>query len=170
MLWLKRSYLVLNKEKKTRKQERKLTESLHLTVKIARRLNDKMTSAHEIFSILPVFSQFLWNLGTLVKRNKNQLCHYSRAFFSVCFLSCTRHSRGRHSCCLACLHSHIIVCLLQLWIKTSDLDYFIWATCIIIIIKVLACGLVFSHLIGFFSCNTITFQKYFLKVYGSQYM
>ena len=36
-----------------------------------------------------------------------------------------------------------------------------------IIIKVLACGLVFSHLIGFFSCNTITFQKYFLKVYGS---
>ena len=36
-----------------------------------------------------------------------------------------------------------------------------------IIIKVLACGLVFSHLIGFFSCNRITFQKYFLKVYGS---
>ena len=32
-----------------------------------------------------------------------------------------------------------------------------------IIIKVLACGLVFSHLIGFFSCNTITFQKYFFK-------
>ena len=36
-----------------------------------------------------------------------------------------------------------------------------------IIIKVLACGLAFSHLIGFFSCNTIKFQKYFLKVYGS---
>ena len=36
-----------------------------------------------------------------------------------------------------------------------------------IIIKVLACGLVFSHLIGFFSCNTITSQKYLLKVYGS---
>ena len=32
----------------------------------------------------------------------------SRAFFPVCFLSCTRHSHGRHSRCLACLHSHIL--------------------------------------------------------------
>ena len=29
------------------------------------------------------------------------------------------------------------------------------------LIKVLACCSVFSYLIGFFSCNTITFQKYF---------
>ena len=32
----------------------------------------------------------------------------SRAFFPVCFFSYTRHSYGRHSCCLACLHSHIL--------------------------------------------------------------
>ena len=31
------------------------------------------------------------------------------------------------------------------------------------LIKVLACSSVFSYLIGFFSCNTITFQKYFWR-------
>ena len=31
------------------------------------------------------------------------------------------------------------------------------------LIKVLACGSVFSYLIGFLSCNTITFQKYFWR-------
>ena len=36
---LKRSYLVLNEEKKQGDRKEKLTESLHLTVKIARRSN-----------------------------------------------------------------------------------------------------------------------------------
>ena len=35
----------------------------------------KWDLTHEIFRILLVFSQFLWNLSTLVKKNKNQLCH-----------------------------------------------------------------------------------------------
>ena len=39
MLQLKRSYLVLNEEKKHGEKKEKLTESLHLTVKIARRSN-----------------------------------------------------------------------------------------------------------------------------------
>ena len=39
LLQLKRSYLVLNEEKKQGDKKEKLTESLHLTVKIARRSN-----------------------------------------------------------------------------------------------------------------------------------
>ena len=39
MFQLKRSYLVLNKEKKQGDKKEKLIESLHLTVKIARRSN-----------------------------------------------------------------------------------------------------------------------------------
>ena len=39
LLQLKRSYLVLNEEKKPRDKKENLTESLHLTVKIARRSN-----------------------------------------------------------------------------------------------------------------------------------
>ena len=39
MLQLKRSYLVLNGQKKEGNEKEKLTESLHLTVKIARRSN-----------------------------------------------------------------------------------------------------------------------------------
>ena len=44
----KRSYLVLNKEQRQQgNKKEKLTESLHLTVKIARRLNDNMTLVSE---------------------------------------------------------------------------------------------------------------------------
>ena len=44
----KRSYLVLNEEKRKQgNKKKKLTESLHLTVKIARRLNDNMTLVSE---------------------------------------------------------------------------------------------------------------------------
>ena len=45
---------------------------------------------------------------------------------------CCDTARGRHSRRLACLLSSLtfarIACLLQLWIKTSELDYSIWAT------------------------------------------
>ena len=46
---LKRSYLVLNEERKQRNKKEKLTESLHLTVKIiiTRRSNDKVTLVSE---------------------------------------------------------------------------------------------------------------------------
>ena len=44
----KRSYLVLNEEqRKQGNKKEKLTESLRLTVKIARRLNDNMTLVSE---------------------------------------------------------------------------------------------------------------------------
>ena len=47
VLQLKRSYLVLNEEKRKQgNKKEKLTESLHLMVKVARRSNDNMT--HDI--------------------------------------------------------------------------------------------------------------------------
>ena len=47
-LSLKRGYLVLNEdERKQGNKKEKLTESLHLKVKIARRSNDKMTLVSE---------------------------------------------------------------------------------------------------------------------------
>ena len=99
----------------------------------------KLLSLH-CCNVFIVFNSFVHTLlgiaflclqGFEIVKVGSSMYAVSRAFFSVCFLSCARHSvRGRHSCCLACLHSHIITaCLLQLWIKTSDLDYFIWATC-----------------------------------------
>ena len=48
LLQLKRSYLVLNEEKsKQGNKKEKLTESLHLIVKIAKRSNDNMTLVSE---------------------------------------------------------------------------------------------------------------------------
>ena len=45
---MKRSYLVLNEEKRKQgNKKEKLTESLHLTVKIARKLNDNQTLVSE---------------------------------------------------------------------------------------------------------------------------
>ena len=48
LLWLKRSYLVLNEEKRKQgNKKEKLTESLHLKMKIARKLNDNQTLVSE---------------------------------------------------------------------------------------------------------------------------
>ena len=54
------------------------------------------------------------------------------AFFRHVFLICTSRLRGRHSSCLVFLLGLFtfarIACVLQLWIKTSDLENSIWVT------------------------------------------
>ena len=74
----------------------------------------------------------------------------SRAFFSVCFLSCKRHSHGRHLRRLACLCSHILRVYRNFQSKQAISITLYYLGDMQIIINVLACGLVFLHLIGFF--------------------
>ena len=59
-LYLKRSYLVLNEEKRKQgNKKEKLTESLHLTVKIARRSNYNMTLVSETLHLKQITTKWL---------------------------------------------------------------------------------------------------------------
>ena len=83
----------------------------------------------------------------------------SRTFFPVCFYLI-------QDICVADIHNAWLVYICMYCVPVATLNQNKWSRLLYwgdmqIIIDVLACGLVFSHLICFFSCNTITFQKYF---------